>query len=192
MIKRFDPRNGIKRESVDAEQVRRFKKVVRDEVSVPLANEERAKRRLLADIISKHVPPSVPVIGVKEGESLWLIEQTDEEGTRRFWAGYYWSTSALDAVRFTEYSAAWGLVCSPWWLEVGNPPRRYEKVDVCEHLFQCGIAPEQSVPMADLDTLAQQWLSDAGLARDDRAIGYRRCASDLFTLIQRAAPEPKP
>lgn len=47
MIKRFDPRNGIKRESVDAEQARRFKKAVRDEVSEPLANEERAKRRLL-------------------------------------------------------------------------------------------------------------------------------------------------
>ena len=76
---------------------------------------------------------------VKTGESLWLIEQTDPSGIRKFWAGDIWTADALDAVRFTNYSAAATLACHYAWSSFGHPPRKNEHVDICEHLFQCGI-----------------------------------------------------
>lgn len=76
---------------------------------------------------------------VKTGESLWLIEQTDQVGIRKFWAGDLWTDNVMEAVRFPSHSAASVLACHYAWSNFGNPPRKNELVDICEHLFQCGI-----------------------------------------------------
>lgn len=83
---------------------------------------------------------------VKSGESLWLIEQTDQAGIRKFWAGDFWTDNAMNAARFPSHRAASVLACHYAWSSFGNPPRKNECVDICEHIFQCGISPDTSPP----------------------------------------------
>jgi len=100
---------------------------------------------------------------VKEGESLWLIETSARaqlDGPQRhFWDGRGWNWDALKAARYPMRDSALDVVGYPdgdrYYL--GSVHRN--DIQVCEHLFQCGIASPPA-PQADQQAQPARELED--------------------------------
>lgn len=111
-------------------------------------------------------------VAVQEGESRWLIERTYAKGQpaerREFWLGSVtgnvhhdsydhnaegenvWTLNALDAARFATQEIAYTLRLRHFHPEA--------PVDVCEHLFQCGITSPQADEKAREDAARLDWM----------------------------------
>lgn len=141
-------------------------------------------------------PKSGGEIAVPMGESRWLIERTYAKGQpaerREFWLGvtdagsyedaFYsnprvWTADALQAARFATRDIAYSLRLRHFHPEA--------PIEACEHMFQCGIAPELPKPNSSQSCPEAEMMGE--FACKDRTQCFEPCG-DLGHSAEHARP----